>query len=51
MKTKKLKNEFIEIENKNAERKSNHDLKMKQMEKEFEKQDSRVSERTKFVRN
>lgn len=45
---KKLKHEFNELENKNAERKSKHDLKMKQMEKDFNEQNSRVSERVNF---
>lgn len=42
---KKFKHEFDELENKNAERKSKHDLKMKQMEKDFNEQNSRVSEK------
>ena len=45
---KKLKNEFDELENKNAERKSKHDLKMKQMEKDFNEQNSRVSEKVNY---
>ncbi|MCW2280432.1 hypothetical protein [Lactococcus lactis] len=45
MKSKKLKHEFGELEKKNAERKSKHDLKMKQMEKEFKEQEATVAKR------
>lgn len=45
---KKLKEDFKELENKNAERKFKHDVKMKQMEKDFNEHNSRVSERFNF---
>lgn len=45
MNIKKLKNDFDELEKKNAERKSKHDLKMKQMEEEFKEQEARVAKR------